>query len=308
MKNNHKSSSQYSQFKHLSLHRQMSGEAGVCGSRKRRRRSLVWACHDHEHCHGYPFHRGRGKNALFVCTLMYYLRYCMALMSIPCSSNRLTTVATSGCLQFHRLPRAERISSSLGINPRNSVTARKSKIFQADDFDIEINEDEYSKPEAKVNVDDDDVIGADEYFGRFISEALKGNSADRSIPSDSKRSSSTSPSDENILLETKRMIEQQQQQIDLLMKLMNKQGRQPLPPQSVSSANIYENKIDGNHAALFPATSSTQQKPMIVPPLKAMLFIDGTWLYYSLNTRNPKHDALVAKYGKGWQNNYKVDW
>lgn len=305
MKNNQKISSQYSLFKHLFLHRQMSGEKEVCDSRKRRRRSLAWECH--ELCHGYPGHRGRG-NALFICTLIHYIRCCMALMLIPCSSDRLTTVATSGCLQFHLLPRAKRISSSLGINLRNSVTARKSKIFPGDDFDIEINEDEYSKPDAKVNADDDDEIGADEYFGRFISEALKGNSADRSISSGSKRSSSSTPSDENILLETKRMVEQQQQQIDLLMKLMNKQDQQPLPPQSVFSDNVYENKNNGNHAALFPATSSTQQKPMIVPPLKAMLFIDGTWLYYSLNTRNPKYDALVAKYGKGWQNNYKVDW
>ena len=47
---------------------------------------------------------------------------------------------------------------------------------------------------------------------------------------------------------------------------------------------------------------------MNVAPLKAMLFIDGTWLYYSLNTREKSRDPIITKYGPGWQNNSKVNW
>jgi len=43
-------------------------------------------------------------------------------------------------------------------------------------------------------------------------------------------------------------------------------------------------------------------------PLKAMLFIDGTWLYYSLHRRSKDNCPIIKKYGLGWQYNYKVDW
>jgi len=45
-----------------------------------------------------------------------------------------------------------------------------------------------------------------------------------------------------------------------------------------------------------------------VAPLKAMLFIDGTWLYYSLHRRKEEHDPIVKKFGKGWQYRYRFDW
>lgn len=53
---------------------------------------------------------------------------------------------------------------------------------------------------------------------------------------------------------------------------------------------------------------NTQSNMMPVVPLKAMLFIDGTWLYYSLYRREEKFDPIVKKYGKGWQYRYKIDW
>jgi hypothetical protein len=48
----------------------------------------------------------------------------------------------------------------------------------------------------------------------------------------------------------------------------------------------------------------------VVPlaPLKAMLFIDGTWLYYSLYRRKEEFDPIVKKFGKGWQYRYRFDW
>lgn len=53
-----------------------------------------------------------------------------------------------------------------------------------------------------------------------------------------------------------------------------------------------------------PAAEPPQQ---LVPPLKAMLFIDGTWLYYSIHERG--HDCpLIAQFGRGWQRRYAIDW
>ena len=46
----------------------------------------------------------------------------------------------------------------------------------------------------------------------------------------------------------------------------------------------------------------------IVTPLKAMLFIDGTWLYYSLHHRREDDCPIIRKFGKGWQHKYKFDW
>jgi hypothetical protein len=46
----------------------------------------------------------------------------------------------------------------------------------------------------------------------------------------------------------------------------------------------------------------------ILAPLKAMFFIDGTWLYYSLHRRNEERDPIVKKFGKGWQYRYKFNW
>ena len=48
-----------------------------------------------------------------------------------------------------------------------------------------------------------------------------------------------------------------------------------------------------------------------VPPLKAMLFVDGTWLYYSLHGHradDPQRHVMVDKFGRGWQNEYKGEW
>jgi len=39
-----------------------------------------------------------------------------------------------------------------------------------------------------------------------------------------------------------------------------------------------------------------------------MLFIDGTWLYYSIYERPARDCPLVQKYGRGWQLRYTIDW
>ena len=54
----------------------------------------------------------------------------------------------------------------------------------------------------------------------------------------------------------------------------------------------------------FPTPAPT----MNVAPLKAMLFIDGTWLYYSLHQRAKRNDAILRMYGTRWQRQFQVDW
>jgi uncharacterized LabA/DUF88 family protein len=83
---------------------------------------------------------------------------------------------------------------------------------------------------------------------------------------------------------TQQILRQQQAQIDLLIKAIQSQTA----------------------AAATPITTAT-----ITPPLKVMLFIDGTWLYYSIHERPKKACPITQQYGtnnRPWQSTYKVDW
>ena len=116
------------------------------------------------------------------------------------------------------------------------------------------------------------------------------------------------------------IILQQQSQIDTLLKIVQQQ-QQP----SVSSPIAVINGDQDN------MSSSNQMAPLLFQPLrsmedenaklvsatnglssikklKAMLFIDGTWLYYSINERLAREPSIVQKYGRGWQYRYDIDW
>ena len=54
--------------------------------------------------------------------------------------------------------------------------------------------------------------------------------------------------------------------------------------------------------------SLANQSALSIPPLKAMLFIDGTWLYYSLYGREPKLCPIRKKYGHDWAKKHDVNW
>lgn len=62
------------------------------------------------------------------------------------------------------------------------------------------------------------------------------------------------------------------------------------------------------NSGVVQGEKSTPPTPQLVPPLKAMLFIDGTWLYYSIYERGPRECPIIAKYGRGWQRHYAIDW
>lgn len=141
---------------------------------------------------------------------------------------------------------------------------------------------------------------------------------------------------------TKLQIEQQQKQIDLLMEMVKSQQMQvqqqlqiqqqmstktnTVSPSSASSV-LMDNSVqeesdvaDGDaiyftnqsinlpQQQLSPNSDNTSTTTTIVTPLKAMVFIDGTWLYYSLHHRREDDCPIIRKFGKGWQHKYKFDW
>ena len=168
-----------------------------------------------------------------------------------------------------------------------SVAALYSAID--DNFDPDV--DDVTKGISHSREKDDFSEDETDYIGKIISNALEHKASINDNAS--KHETENEPS--SALTETKRMIEKQQQQIDLLMNLMKQQNQE-------QSSNLEEISRKSGHESLQPKASTN------VAPLKANLFIDGTWLYYSLNTRNPDRCPIIKKFGKGWQNNYKVDW
>jgi hypothetical protein len=90
------------------------------------------------------------------------------------------------------------------------------------------------------------------------------------------------------------LLNQQQQQINLLLELIQKQkqGESPIATREAPTPTIYSP----------PSTS------LALAPCKVMLFIDGTWLYYSLHERSEQDCPLIKKFGRGWQQRYMIDW
>lgn len=43
-------------------------------------------------------------------------------------------------------------------------------------------------------------------------------------------------------------------------------------------------------------------------PLKVSIFIDGTWLFYSLYSTRDSQCTVTKRFGKGWYHYYEVDW
>jgi hypothetical protein len=134
--------------------------------------------------------------------------------------------------------------------------------------------------------------------------------------------------------ETQRKVEQQQQQIDLLLQLVQQQQSQPSQPSPQSQqysprapAPVSSHEVTATRAperdpeALSPSTNGNYSRSVpstdsIAPatantgvvPLKAMLFIDGTWLYYSIYERTEARCPIIQRYGRGWQNRYDFHW
>eukprot|EP00546_Thalassionema_frauenfeldii_P000696 CAMPEP_0178938608 /NCGR_PEP_ID=MMETSP0786-20121207/26426_1 /TAXON_ID=186022 /ORGANISM="Thalassionema frauenfeldii, Strain CCMP 1798" /LENGTH=625 /DNA_ID=CAMNT_0020617347 /DNA_START=225 /DNA_END=2102 /DNA_ORIENTATION=- len=103
--------------------------------------------------------------------------------------------------------------------------------------------------------------------------------------------------------ETDRRIEEQQKQIDMLLKAVN--ARIPNLQQETGmeltelAQNIPSQSLNSGDKTLSSVS---------VAPLRVMVFIDGTWLYYSIHERQAHICPIIAKLGRGWQKNYNFNW
>jgi len=92
-------------------------------------------------------------------------------------------------------------------------------------------------------------------------------------------------------------IDEQRRQIEMLMRIMKYSNTQQQPsPTSIQQPSLQTE------------TSSPTQAQAQLVPLKAMMFIDGTWLYYSIHQRQETHCPITKRFGRGWQHYYRVDW
>jgi len=201
---------------------------------------------------------------------------------------KMIGIRTSQALHSHHLYHYKKSTSILSAKPNGDRGGfDKQNDDEAEDY---LN-----------NVARGDDASSSEYLDKMIAQALEEENS-MEIPATQQKQSSSHDGNSSLttLEETKKMIEQQQQQINLLMKLV--QSRQPLPTNTERKTTSKKQRFQASQATV------TQQKAINVAPLKAMLFIDGTWLYYSLNTRDSGRDPVLRKFGRGWQNYYKVDW
>ena len=71
----------------------------------------------------------------------------------------------------------------------------------------------------------------------------------------------------------------------------------------------------GRASALQPASmqggavveAEARGQAMLVP-IKMMVFVDGTWLYYSLFSRGRMRCPIIKKFGMGWAASHKIEW
>ena len=270
---------------------------GRAAIKYRRHRRSIDRIHTHHEIIIYKF---TSRKLVLLCTFLCICQS-MALMSTRLSlrvCNNLPDRQYNNNISPHH-----RVARRRPYQLYCSAIKQSSSSNDEDDFmETENDEEEDSKGNSSGKENDDDDISTDDYFEKYISDALneKDSSESETKDDDDAPTSSYSLNDGDInstLSQTQQMMEQQQKQIDMLMKLVQQQ-QQP-QPQSKQATQPDRIQRGGEQS------SSTSNN---MAPLKAMLFVDGTWLYYSLNSRNSNRDPIVPKFGHGWQNNYKVDW
>jgi len=64
--------------------------------------------------------------------------------------------------------------------------------------------------------------------------------------------------------------------------------------------------VRGSGGAIVEGTEAGQT--VLLVPIKMMIFIDGTWLYYSLFSRGRMRCPIIKRYGMGWAQEYEIAW
>ena len=111
--------------------------------------------------------------------------------------------------------------------------------------------------------------------------------------------------DEISLQDTQRRLEQQQEQINQLLHLVSQQQSNPSHHQSSHST---VSTTDDSSSLMDTTSTPSSVSSTSAGPIKVMLFIDGTWLYYSIYGREGDKCAFTRVLGRGWQHRYSIDW
>ena len=228
------------------------------------------------------------------------------LLLLLLSLDRASTFAP---LRHHRSRLIAKKTPDSCLLPRNRPYLVALYVKENDD------EDEYY---------DEDVVDQEDFYGKFEKESKMHQQEEEegdSIPplptfyeengsteSTSIRSASSPP-----VYETQRRIEEQQRQIDMLMKLVKQQLQQQPQDQPQDQQSQFNQLSEVPTSTFLPPLENEHSSDAVtsatsVAPLKAMLFIDGTWLYYSIYERNEHECPIVRRYGRGWQARYQFDW
>jgi len=218
----------------------------------------------------------------------------------------------------------------LGLNEKMNDNDFKEEEEDNDDkFDIATGNDGSTKlsstassipplPPLPEFMNEEDDFDDDDFFLEEKKIAPSPLSSSSSASPSTNTETATSKTMAAIQDETRKQMEQQQQQIDMLMKMIQKQGG----GEELSSTSSATTKINDNSnfrsmttdkdlsltGKPLSSSSSSSTTTVNVAPLRAMLFIDGTWLYYSLHQRSERDCPIIKKYGVGWQNRYRFEW
>ena len=99
---------------------------------------------------------------------------------------------------------------------------------------------------------------------------------------------------------TQQILMKQQEQIDFLIQTIQTQTAAAVAAAAATAAT-----------PPVPTITTTTTTTTTIPPLKVMLFIDGTWLYYSIHERPKQSCPIIQHYGsknRPWQSTHRVDW
>ena len=283
-------------FNRIAMNREGIRGGGV--NRKRRRRIIdthescqceTSTCH-HDNDGRTIGYNGPARRLFVLCIIVLCINHTMALLNVEISTRRCNLQHQKQTHDVSALIRLDKspfdTSSIVCFTKENSLESFDGDNLNYNDQDYLVDgEDDDSDSKGSRSDKNNDEEDDDDYFESYISDAFNEGAGGSSSSTKSEEDITSSSSDN-----TKSMIDQQQKQIDMLMKLVQQQQKLGDGGQQQSSSD----RIPDEKSAMAP--------------LKAMLFIDGTWLYYSINGRNAKHDAIIPKFGMGWQNNYKVDW
>mmetsp|Transcript_4339 Transcript_4339/g.11912 ORF Transcript_4339/g.11912 Transcript_4339/m.11912 type:complete len:739 (-) Transcript_4339:884-3100(-) len=102
-------------------------------------------------------------------------------------------------------------------------------------------------------------------------------------------------------------LDKQQQHMEKLVQII-KTLKESDTQSSTNTLETRARQSDHEEELLSFSSQNPISRTAPVAPVKAMLFVDGTWLYYSLYEREEGRCPIRQKYGIGWHKRYRVDW